>query len=91
MDEFNIIQFPRGRDSFGLIRYPHLGIRFGPAAGERIPIAIRKGPYNFTLAKGDTRLTHPHPFNADGSLTEWLRADLLSRHAESRRGAVGPG
>jgi hypothetical protein len=73
----NIIQFPRGRDRFGLVRYPHLGIRLGPAAGARVPVAISRGPYHFTLELGDTRLVHPAPFNGDGSVTEALRADLL--------------
>jgi hypothetical protein len=77
MIDCNIIQFPRGRDRYGLIRYPHLGVRFGPAAGERVPVSISKGPYCFTLDKGDTRLCHPNPFNSDGSVTEALRADFL--------------
>jgi hypothetical protein len=77
MNDCNIIQFPRGRDRFGLVRYPHLGIRFGVAAGARIPVAISKGRYSFTLQKNDTRLCHPDPFNSDGSVSEALRADLL--------------
>lgn len=77
MNDCNIIQFPRGRDLYGLIRYPHLGIRFGPVAGARLPIAISRGPYCFILKNGDTRLIHPDPFNSDGSVTEGLRAALL--------------
>jgi hypothetical protein len=77
VNDSNIIQFPRGRDQFGLIRYPYLGIRLGFCAGERLPIAISKGPYSFTLKKGDTRLVHPEPFNSDGSASAALRADLL--------------
>lgn len=77
MNDCNIIQFPRGRDRFGFVRYPHLGIRFGPAAGARFPITISRGPYSFDLKEGDTKLTHPDPFNSDGSVTEGLRADLL--------------